>query len=767
MDAEKVCAKWGISSTSQVIEVLTLCGDSSDNVPGVKGVGEKGASKLLGKYSTVENIYSHLDELSTKQKEKFEEAREYIKMSHFLVTIKTDVPVDTSLDRFKVVEEHSQKAVEVFKKYEFNSLLKHLHSKSSPAPGSSKGRISIDFKDVSPEEFIPIAKKCSRISLICNATGKDIFSSVKAITVCASDSAQGSDAKKSSEDNAVNAESEKGNDSGNSAKPEAFYRCHCDPSLLKEILEDASIEKVGDNLKLQLSQLESSGITLGGKLLDIGLMHYLIDPERSHKIESLSISFLGIGLEDDSAKEAEEEPKSLFDMADDGSESGSKSEEDAYSSRGPLPAVLLLLCERVSVLMKKTDGNLWSLYDNVEEPLVRVLSSMERQGVKVDIGQLRAYIETLRKETLSLEKEIRDIAEAPTLNVSSPKQVGDLLFEKMQLDPRAKKGKNGAYSTDEATLLGVYDKSPIVGKILEFRGAKKLLSTYIEPFPQYISPVDGKVHTTFNQTLTSTGRLSSSNPNIQNIPIREERGREIRKAFVPSSKDGLILSADYSQIELRIMAHLSCDAHLRAAFRNGQDIHAATASKIYGVPIEEVTREQRSRAKTANFGIMYGISAFGLSQRLRISRSEAKQLIDDYFAAFPAIKSYIDDTLASARETGYVETIFGRRRYVPDITSHNSTVRQAAERLAVNAPIQGTAADIMKMAMVKVDRMVREKGLESKMILQIHDELLFDTFPEEVETLRATVTEGMEKVCTLSIPLTVECNYGKNWLEAH
>ena len=434
-------------------------------------------------------------------------------------------------------------------------------------------------------------------------------------------------------------------------------------------------------------------------------------------------------------------------------------------SREKEAAAILLLADALSTQLK--ERGVYKLYSDMEEPLTKVLSRMETAGVKIDLQSLKDFADNLRKEMNSLEAEIREMAGMPSLNISSPKQIGDLLFDTLKLDPKAKKSARGAYSTDEATLLAISGAHPIVNKILEFRAVKKLLSTYIDPFPSYISPKTGKVHTTFNQALTSTGRLSSSNPNLQNIPIRTERGKEIRKAFVPSTPDGLILSADYSQIELRIMAHLSCDSHLVEAFKQGVDVHASTAAKIFGIPYEEVTPDQRRIAKTANFGIMYGISAFGLSQRLHNSVKESKKIIDDYFAAFPSIRTFIDDTLTMARENGYVETIFGRRRYIPDINSRNATVRGLAERNAVNAPIQGTSADIIKMAMVSLDKRIREEGLKSKMVLQIHDELLFDALPEEIPVLSSIVKEEMESVVTLSVPLTVECNHGKNWLEAH
>ena len=385
----------------------------------------------------------------------------------------------------------------------------------------------------------------------------------------------------------------------------------------------------------------------------------------------------------------------------------------------------------------------------------------------MDLGQLKEFADGLRREMKEREDRIREMTGEPELNISSPKQVGDVLFDKLKLDPKAKKTSRGSYPTDEATLTALEDKNPVIGEILEFRAVKKLLSTYIEPFPGYISRKDGRVHTTFNQALTATGRLSSSNPNLQNIPIRTERGKEIRKAFVPKDNDGFILSADYSQIELRIMAHLSGDEHLTEAFRSGVDVHRATAAKIFGISYDEVTGDQRRIAKTANFGIMYGISSFGLAQRLGISRTDAKKIIDDYFEAFPSVRSYIGDTVESARKNGYVETIFGRRRYLPDINAKNAVARSLAERNAVNAPIQGTSADIIKLAMINVDRRMEEAGLRSRMVLQIHDELLFDACADEVEQLSAIVKEEMEHVTELSVPLTVECNYGKNWLEAH
>ncbi len=518
------------------------------------------------------------------------------------------------------------------------------------------------------------------------------------------------------------------------------------PSV-KTLLEDPSIEKYGDDLKKAANALAAEGIGLEGRWNDVRLMHYVIDPERSHNPAELSKTILGIDFEQvpETASTG-----SLFDDIPDEDE----------PSRSLEAAAMVLLGDALR-------KDLPDFYDKMEEPLSKVLAQMERDGVKVDLRQLSHFADSLRVELVEREARIREMAGDPALNISSPKQVGDILFEKLRLDPKAKKSARGQYSTDEATLSEIADRHPIVNEILEFRAVKKLLSTYIEPFPSYVSEADGRVHTTFNQALTATGRLSSSNPNLQNIPVRTERGKEIRKAFVPGTPDGVIVSADYSQIELRIMAHLSADEHLCKAFREGQDVHAATAAKIFGIPVEEVTREQRGQAKTANFGIMYGISSFGLAQRLGLSRSAAKSLIEDYFASFPAIRSFIDSSIAFAREHGYVETLFGRRRYLPDIHARNATVRALAERNAVNAPIQGTSADIIKLAMIGVAARLREGGFRSRMVLQIHDELLFDAIPSEVPALKEMVTEVMENVIKLSVPLTVECSAGANWLEAH
>ena len=704
VDTAALCEKWGIAEPSQVIDMLAICGDTADNVPGVKGVGEVGAAKLIAKYGTLENIYAHIAELTPKQQAMFTEAQPHMALSKALVTIKTDMQLPATLEDMRYTGKFSPRLAELFREYEFTSLKKYLPAEASTAEETKMKADAPKAIPVSPAEVLAAAKNSGKVGLVMTGSQLILASGEKVATVILSEA--------------------------------------------KDLLEDAAVAKYGVDLKKMARQLAAEGIGLQGKWNDIELMHYVINPERSHELAALAQTYLGVSLEEASAPAT---TGSLFDDVP----------EEDDSPRLKESAILIPLGEKLR-------EQLPAFYDRMEEPLAKVLAQMELDGVKVDMAQLRVFADGLRKELAEREARIREMADDPQLNVSSPRQVGEVLFDKLQLDPKAKKtGSKTQYSTDEATLITIADRHPIVDEILEFRAVKKLLSTYIEPFPSYISPADGRVHTTFNQALTATGRLSSSNPNLQNIPVRTERGKEIRKAFVPGTPEGVIVSADYSQIELRIMAHLSCDAHLIQAFRDGVDVHAATAAKIFGIPVSEVTREQRSMAKTANFGIMYGISSFGLAQRLHLSRSAAKELIDGYFASFPAIRSFIDDSISFARENGYVETLFGRRRYLPDIEAHNANVRALAERNAVNAPIQGTSADIIKLAMIGVADRLREEGLRSRMVLQIHDELVFDALPEEVPALKALVKDVMENVIKLSVPLTVECSAGANWLEAH
>ena len=718
IDVQKVCEKYNISRPEQVIEILTICGDASDNIPGVKGVGEVGAGKLISKFGTVEEIYRHLDELTPKQREAFESSAGHINLSHELVTIKTDIALDIDTDAMAVTCTYDNAVADLFDKYEFGSLRKLLGDAAVPVVKEEK---KLEFSTCCPAEMLTTAKAAGRCAVLTE--GEGIFSEISRVTVAVGKAA-----------------------------------CEGKAADFKEILEDQDIIKTGYDLKFQRNILAHNGIKLRGRFRDIELMHYLINPEKSHKIEILAKSYLNVSLEEQNDVPEQVGALSLFDDIP---------EEETAPSRTQEAVAAYLLGDRIWEEMEA--ASLCSLYETMEEPLLKVLSDMEMEGVRIDTAQLRKYAAGLTAEMNAIQERVREMAGEPDLNILSPKQIGALIFEKLNLDPKTKpkKGVRYVYPTDEDTLSALSHKHPIINEILEFRGVKKLLSTYIEPFPTFISPSTGKIHTTFNQALTATGRLSSSKPNLQNIPIRTERGKEIRKAFVPSRPDGLIVSADYSQIELRIMAHLSCDTHLISAFRNGEDVHSITAAKIFGIDLSDVTADQRRIAKTANFGIMYGISAFGLSQRLKIGRSEAKKIIEDYFENFPAISSYIEDTLTAARENGYVETIFGRRRYLPDINSRNATVRSLAERNAINAPIQGTSADIIKLAMINVSRRIQEEGLQSRMVLQIHDELVFDAVPQEIDMLQQIVREEMENVIELSIPLTVECNYGKNWLEAH
>ena len=717
LDCAAVCAKYGIDRTEQVIDMLAICGDASDNVPGVKGVGEVGAGKLIRSYGSLEGIYEHIDELSPRQKQMFEEARDHIDLSKVLVTIKTDIEIDVPTESMAMDGQVEKRICELFDLYEFGSLKRYLNSfRIKDIHEETKPRKNdVPFREVSAEEICRAATVSGCCAIV--PEGKD------SLAVAVPD----------------------GKNSLAVAVPEGkeMMVAKGDRMLFRECLDNPAIKVYCCDIKEWLKDN-----CIAGTLMDCSLMDYVNNPEKSHRFDSLVSSLLGVEL-----KPKEANP-TLF-----GEE---ESEED--DGKGALLACAATLQLGRLLEAELARQGLSDVYLKIEEPLIRVLAKMEKDGVKMDLDSLRSFAAGLREEVQQREEKIRAMAGNPNLNISSPKQIAALLYDELQLLQRKKKGND---STDEETLLSIEDRHPIVREILEFRAAKKLLSTYIEPFPGYISRSDGKIHTCFNQALTATGRLSSSNPNLQNIPIRSERGKEIRKAFVPSREGGVIMSADYSQIELRIMAHLSQDRHLIEAFNSGLDVHKATAAKIFGIDSSEVSAEQRRIAKTANFGIMYGISAFGLSQRLSCSRAEAKQIIDDYFESFPAIRSFIEDTLTAARENGYVETIFGRRRFVPDVNSRNGTVRALAERNAVNAPIQGTSADIIKMAMAGVDRRLSEAGLKSRMVLQIHDELLFDALEEEIDTLKAIVVEEMENVVRLSVPLTVECDYGKNWLEAH
>lgn len=748
VDREQLCARFGISDPQQIVDILAIWGDTADNVPGVRGIGEVGARKLVGKYGSVDGILQHLDELPPKQAAAMKEASEHLGMSRFLVTIKTDVDLSSCTEEdLRLNLPDGTAAAALFNKYECPSLLPLLPavtgSMEKEAAQKEQPQYHIDMVSdigiftaavqVAGETGIVLRHNTAGAATGSGISRQRIFLSVK----------------------------------GRDKDTPALVFSTSDPSSVRSILESEKILKAGYGLKRYIQELRRDGIDLKGSLADLELMHYLVNPETSHRLDTLVQSYLGLDLTACHSQAAEDntglpEPD-LFS----GPTAAGPEDEAAMDYSDAVDASLMLPLHSLLLDEFSKDPSIEKIYKEIEMPLIRVLADMEYCGVRIDTDMLASYGQELGKELAAIETRIREETGEPGLNVSSPVQLGAVLFDKMKLDPKARKNRKGNYSTDEETLTALYDRHPVIGDILRFRAVKKIISTYIEPFPSLIDPRDGRVHTTFNQALTATGRLSSTHPNLQNIPIRTEMGREIRKAFIPSGPERVIISADYSQIELRLMAAVSGDADMIDAFRNGRDIHTATAAKIFKVSEEDVTSEQRRRAKTANFGIIYGISAFGLSQRLDIPRKEASELIGEYFRHYPAIAEYMERTKEEAREKGYVSTIFGRRRYIKDINSRNATVRGFAERNAINAPIQGSAADIIKIAMNRVAAALKEGGYRTQMILQVHDELVFDAPAEEASAVMDLVRRQMESVVDLPVPLTVECGSGANWLEAH
>lgn len=730
---EQICGQYGISDPRQVADILAIWGDASDNVPGVRGIGEVGAKKLVSRFGSVEEVVANSMQLPARQQEAIKEAESRLEMSKFLVTIKTDIRLPLQKDEIKIRSANQETVSAVFNKYEINSLRKLLGMAEAKSDAASpEDSFTLQAKEVPASQFAMIAAHSKAIS-IKFTDEKNFVAAADGVYTCAATDRESGEA-------------------------------------LKEVMENSSIVKTGTGFKQYIKYFRAADIDLNGALRngyltavkDIEIMHYVLDPERSHNVRILVRSFLG------------QEAERLFDAqrADEGQKEtdlfsaiGATEENGASLEKAINECMLLLpLCGQIEKRLE--ENKLSELYYKIEMPLIAVLSDMEMEGVKIDTLHLKNYSIQLNSELNEIERQVREMAGDPGLNISSPKQIGILLYEKLQLSPKTKKSQKGNYPTDEEKLNELKEKHPIVGKILEYRGLKKLLSTYIDNFPQMIDS-NGKLHTSFNQSLTATGRLSSSNPNLQNIPIRTERGREIRKAFVPSSEHGAIVSADYSQIELRLMAHMSADSGLVEAFNHNKDIHTATAARIFREKEEEVTKEQRSKAKTANFGIIYGISSFGLSQRIGMSRSDSKALIDEYFNNYPGVKEYINRMIEHARQKGYVETIFGRRRFLPDINSRNSTVRGFNERNAINAPLQGSAADIIKLAMINVYKRLRNEGFRSRMVLQVHDELVLDAVEEETESVKKLLKEEMESIVKLRVPLIAECNAGANWLQAH
>ena len=749
---EQVCEHYGICEPQQVIDILTIWGDSSDNVPGIRGIGEVGAKKLIGKYGSLDNIIAHVGELPAKQQESINSSLEQIQMSRFLVTIKTDIELPLQLEQIKMQGADPEEVSKIFNRYEFNSLRKLLPDNFliAASSGAIQPKVAESTEETAAVE-VPQAKEVSarELAAMTAKEGEVGFTFTNGHGVILGYS---------------------GGYAYVQAKELAKFAA---------IFEDASIAKTGYGFKQLYKQLWDKGINLRGEIYDIELMHYIINPERSHKEDLLIKSYLNVDIETIAAssvsgnKEKKDETEQdlfcaaepdLFSALSEPEEVKGLSQQEKELS-GIKCALFLQLRRKIQQELAQAGQE--NLYREIEAPLVEVLANMEYTGVKIDTGHLKQYSTLLSQELEQIEAQAVELAGDTTINLSSPKQVGILLYEKLQLNPKVKKSAKGSYPTDEETLNEMLHLHPIVGKILEYRGIKKLISTYTDALPQLIDPATGKVHTTFNQSLTATGRLSSTNPNLQNIPIRTPRGREIRNAFIPSDPNGFIVSADYSQIELRLMAHMSGDPHLIDAFNRGMDIHTATAAKVFKVSEDEVTKEQRSRAKTANFGIIYGISAFGLSQRLGMTRTDSKALIEEYFASYPKVKEYMNNMIAMAKENGYVQTIYGRKRFLPDINSRNAVVRSFSERNAINAPLQGSAADIIKVAMINIYRRLAAGGLKSRMVLQVHDELVFDVVESEVGQISAIVTQEMENVIKLSIPLVAECGKGKTWLEAH
>ena len=762
MDADAVCRKYDIASPPQVVDLLALMGDSADNFPGCPGVGEKTAAKLIKQFGSVEQLLSRTGELKGAVKKNVEAAVEDIRMSKFLATIRTDVPIELDMEKLKVTTPDETSLRKIFSELEFRTLSdKFLNKQAKQEKNASQQQ---DLFGFSTDENTNEEKKSPKSQL--NSVKHEyqlIEDEGKAREICdflLTHKILSLDTETTST-NAIEAELV-----GMSFAVEphkAFYvaipadreKAQRLVDIFKPLYESPGILKVGQNIKYDLEVLASYGITLAGDMWDTMIAHYLIQPELRHNMDYMAEVYLNY------------KTVHIEELI------GPKGKNQRSMRSLPPAEVYEYACEDADITLqlknalepRLKEAGVEKLFHEIEMPLVRVLAAMEMNGVRIDTGSLAETSQELTRRMQELEKEIHALA-GEEFNIASPKQVGDILFGKMQITEKPKKTKTGQYVTSEEVLQSLRQKSPIVDKILQHRGLKKLLGTYVDALPKLINRKTGHIHTSFNQTITSTGRLSSSDPNLQNIPVRGEDGKEIRKAFIPD--DGcLFFSADYSQIELRVMAHLSGDENMARVFREGHDLHAATAATIYRKDIRDVTRDERTKSKRANFGIIYGITVFGLAERLDIERSEAKQLIDGFFETFPKVHDYMEHSKQVARAQGYAETVFHRRRYLPDINSRNAVVRNYAERNAINAPIQGSAADIIKVAMIRIHRRFEELGLKSKMILQVHDELNFSVFPEEKDTVEKIVVGEMQNAYQLSVPLIADCGWGTNWLEAH
>lgn len=762
MGVEQVKAKFDIQSPAQVIDMLGLMGDSSDNIPGCPGVGEKTAQKLIAEFGSIENLLANTEQLKGALKTKVETNKEMITFSKFLATIKIDVPIELKMEELVREEPNEEELRKIFEEMEFRTLMERVLKveKKQPVFAPTQGDLFAEFAPNSPEEekYSNLARletiNCDYQLIDTEDKRRDLIQKLQTVEILSLDT------ETTGTDPIV---AELVGMSFSYKENEAFYvpvpanreEAQKIVNEFRPVFEKEDSLKVGQNIKYDILVLQNYGVEVKGKMFDTMIAHYVLQPELRHGMDYLAEIYLKY------------ETIKIEELI------GSKGKNQGNMRDLKPEQVYKYACEDADVTLKlknileeelKKNG-IEDLFYEIEMPLVPVLASMERNGVRVDVEALRQSSEHFTARMNEIEKEIYMLA-GMEFNISSPKQVGEVLFDKLLLNEKAKKTKSGQYSTSEEVLENLRSRHPVVEKILEHRGLKKLLSTYIDALPQLINPATGKIHTSFNQTVTATGRLSSSNPNLQNIPIRDEDGKEIRKAFIPD--DGCeFFSADYSQIELRIMAHLSEDKNMIDAFLSGYDIHAATAAKVYKIDIHDVTREQRSKAKTANFGIIYGISVFGLAERMNVDRREAKELIDGYFETYPKVKEYMDKSIQVAREHGYVETIFHRKRYLADINSRNAIVRGYAERNAINAPIQGSAADIIKVAMIRIYERFKKENIQAKMILQVHDELNFSVPAAEREYVEQIVIEEMERAYLMHVPLKADCGWGKNWLEAH
>ena len=807
IDKEAICAKYGIERPELVRDILALWGDSSDNIPGVPGVGEKGACKMVQAWGEVENIIANADKIGGKTGANILANEERLRLAKVLTTICLDVPIEFDEEALTVCCPKVDELRALFAELDFKGFLADLgniapmeeSSVLQQAPqtqlanmarmkAGQQKRASLEgqgslfdamFTPTTEVESVVI-EESQQSDLFANTFSTAQTTPHKYTTILTAEELRGVVAEVAQcpifcfdlETSGFNIFGDRIVGISLAIRPhEAWYipfghnrdtRSRNDieaeyASILRPIFEDKSIAKIGQNIKFDLLFLRTLGIRVEGMKYDTMILHYLLDSEARHNMDSLAERYLNyspIAIESLIGKGAKQLTMDMVGLEP----IAEYAAEDAD--------ITLQLYHALAPLIEK-EGSLMKLYCEVEEPMINVLADMEWEGVCINSEALHAYSKQLSQQLASIEEKIRTISGKSDININSSRQLGELLFAQMRITDKPKMTKTKQFCTDEEYLQSFAGEHEVVDLILQYRGVKKLLSTYIDALPLLVNPVTGHIHTSYNQAVTVTGRLSSTNPNLQNIPIREDIGRPIREAFIPSDEQHLLLSADYSQVELRIMAHLSGDESLCEAFRQERDIHATTASLIFKKPIEEVTSEERRRAKTANFGIIYGISAFGLSQRLRIPRSEAKQLIEGYFESYPKVKEYMDNSVAQVREQGYAETLFGRRRYIADIDSRNANARSLAERNAINTPIQGTAADIMKLAMVNVARRFKEESIRSKIIMQVHDEIVVDLLASEREKVERIVREEMERVVSLSIPLTAECGVGKNWLEAH